>query len=150
MGIFDSDPNRKQGGGMAKPIETNKDIKAYLGEGTHFKGLLRFTGSVRMDGELEGEVKTEDTLIVGEKGVVKADITAGTVICKGKIHGTIKASKLVEIHAKSEMVGNIESPSVFIEVGALFDGNCKMGASEKKIVPLVKDEEERTGTHNTP
>ncbi|CAI2719721.1 bactofilin family protein [Nitrospina watsonii] len=132
---------------MAKPVETSKDIKAYMGEETHFKGTLSFTGTVRMDGQLEGEVQTQDTLIVGEKGIVKADISAGTVICKGKIYGTIKATQRVEIHANSEMVGNIDTPSVFIEVGATFDGNCKMGASEKKIVPLVKDESgEKTGT----
>lgn len=134
---------------MAKPVETNKDIKAYMGEETHFKGTLSFTGTVRMDGQLEGEVQTQDTLIVGEKGIVKADITAGTVICKGKIYGTIKASQRVEIHAKSEMVGNIDTPSIFIEVGAIFDGNCKMGVSEKKVVPLVKDDSvEKTGTDN--
>lgn len=133
---------------MAKSVDNNNEIKAYLGEGTHFKGMLSFNGTVRMDGEVEGEVETQDTLIVGEKGVVKADITAGTVICKGKIYGTVKASKQVEIHAKSEMVGNIEAPSVFIEMGAIFDGNCKMGVSDKKIVPLMKDEDERTGTHD--
>ena len=69
----------------------SKEIKAYMGEDAVFKGVLTFSGTVRVDGRLEGEVQTEDTLIVGEKGVLEADISAGTVVCKGKITGSIKA-----------------------------------------------------------
>ena len=119
----------------------SKEIKAYMGEDAVFKGVLTFSGTVRVDGRLEGEVHTEDTLIVGEKGVLEADISAGTVVCKGKITGTIKASKQVEISAKSEVVGNIETPSLHIEVGALFDGNCIMSSNGNKIIKLVQEEE---------
>ncbi len=118
-----------------------QEIKAYMGEDAVFQGVLTFSGAVRVDGRLEGEVHTEDTLIVGEKGVLQADITAGTVVCKGKITGSIKATKQVEIYANSEVVGNIETPSLFIEVGALFDGNCNMSSNESKIIKLVPEEE---------
>ena len=68
-------------------------IKAYLGSDALFKGTLSFEGTVRIDGKFEGRVNTSDTLVVGETGDLQADIEAGTVICRGKMRGTIVASK---------------------------------------------------------
>ena len=122
-------------------VENIKDIKAYLGEDTVFSGVLSFNGVVRIDGKMDGEVNTDDTLIVGENGVLEADITAGTVICRGKIKGTIKASKRIEIHTNSEVVGNISAPALLVENGAIFDGSCDMTGKDGKIIKLVQSEE---------
>lgn len=122
-------------------VENIKDIKAYLGEDTVFSGVLSFNGVVRIDGKMDGEVNTDDTLIVGENGVLEADITAGTVICRGKIKGTIKASKRIEIHTNSEVVGNISAPALLVENGAIFDGSCDMTGNDGKIIKLVQSEE---------
>ena len=127
-------------------VENIKDIKAYLGEDTVFSGTLSFNGVVRIDGKMDGEVNTDDTLIVGENGVLEANITAGTVICRGKIKGTIKASKRIEIHTNSEVVGNISAPALLVENGAIFDGSCDMTGSEGKIIKLVQNEEAESAT----
>ncbi len=129
-----------------KNVENTKDIKAYLGEDTVFSGVLSFNGAVRIDGKMDGEVHTDDTLIVGETGTLEADITAGTVICRGKIKGTIKASKRIEIHTNSEVIGSIAAPSLLVEDGAIFDGNCNMTGSEGKIIKLVQNEEAESAT----
>jgi len=126
-----------------KPKE---NIKAYMGIDSVFKGTLNFKGTVRIDGKFEGEVITDDTLVVGETGDLTAEITVGTLICKGKVRGTIKASQRVEIHAKSELVGNIKTPSLYVEVGAVFDGNCDMIPGEGKIIKLTKHEEKKSKT----
>ena len=116
-------------------------IKAYMGEDTVFNGSLNFDGTVRIDGKFEGKVITEDTLIVGESGHLMAEINAGTVICMGRVEGTIVASKKVEIHATSKVMGNIKSPALDIELGGILDGNCDMTGKETKVIPLVKTEE---------
>ncbi len=123
---------KKQGG----------DLKAYLGEDAAFQGTLNFEGVVRIDGKFEGKVITNDTLIVGETGQLIAEINAGTVINKGRIEGTVYASKRVEIHSKSRLLGNIKTPSFFVEVGAIFDGNCDMTGKEEKGLHVVQNEEE--------
>ena len=115
------------------------DLKAYLGADAVFKGALNFSGVVRIDGKFEGKVITKDTLIVGETGELTAEITAGTVVCKGRINGTIQATQRIEIHSKSQVVGNIKSPSLCVEVGALFDGQCDMATDGGKIIPLEKN-----------
>ncbi len=116
-------------------------IKAYMGEDTVFNGSLTFDGTVRIDGKFEGKVITEDTLIIGETGHLMAEISAGTVICMGRVEGTVMASKKVEIHSTSKVVGNVKSPALYIELGGVLDGSCDMTGKETKIIPLVKTEE---------
>jgi cytoskeletal protein CcmA (bactofilin family) len=115
-------------------------IKAYMGEDTVFNGSLNFEGTVRIDGKFEGQVKTEDTLIVGEKGHLKAEISAGTVVCMGRVEGTVIASKKIEIHSTSKVVGNVKSPAIYIELGGVLDGSCDMTGKESKVIPFVKEE----------
>ena len=116
-------------------------IKAYMGEDTVFNGSLTFDGTVRIDGKFEGQVNTDGTLIVGGAGHIRAEISAGTVICMGRVEGTIIASKKVEIHSNSRVSGNIKSPGLYIELGGIFDGSCDMSGKENKIIPLIKTEE---------
>ena len=131
--------------------QDDTQIKAYMGEETVFNGSLNFDGTVRIDGKFEGKVITEDTLIIGETGHLMAEISAGTVICMGRVEGTIVASKKVEIHSTSKILGNIKSPAIDIELGGILDGNCDMTGKETKIIPLVKTEEiENKSANQTP
>ena len=121
--------------------KNDAEIKAYMGEDTVFNGLLNYSGTVRIDGKFEGQVITEDTLIIGETGHLTAEISAGTVICMGYVEGNLMASQKIEIHSTSKVVGNIKSPALNIELGGVFDGTCDMTGKETKIIPLVKEEE---------
>ena len=128
--------------------KNDAEIKAYMGEDTIFNGLLNFTGTVRIDGKFEGQVITEDTLIIGETGHLTAEISAGTVVCMGYVEGTVIASQKIEIHSTSKVVGNIKSPALHIELGGVFDGTCDMSGKESKIIPLVQAEEMQAPNKN--
>ena len=110
----------------------DSQIKAYMGEDTVFNGSLFFDGTVRIDGKFEGQVNTDDTLIIGETGHVRAEIFAGTVICLGRVEGTITAIKKVEIHSSSRVVGNVKSPALYVELGGKLDGTCDMTGKKTK------------------
>ena len=123
-------------------MKTDDDqIKAYMGKDTVFNGSLNYDGTVRLGGKFVGKVIPEDTLIIGESGHLMAEIHAGTVICMGRVEGTIVASKKVEIHSTSKVLGNIKSPAIDIELGGILDGNCDRSGKETKVIPLVKTEE---------
>jgi cytoskeletal protein CcmA (bactofilin family) len=125
-----------------KKQKDDTQIKAYMGIDTVFNGSLNFEGTVRIDGKFEGQVKTEDTLIIGETGYLKAEISAGIVICMGRVEGTVAASEKVEIHSTSKVVGNVKSPALYIELGGVLDGNCEMEGKVTNSIPLNKEEKE--------
>jgi cytoskeletal protein CcmA (bactofilin family) len=127
-----------------KKQNEDEQIKAYMGEDTVFNGSLAFEGTVRIDGNFEGQVTTEDTLIIGETGHLKAEISAGIIICMGRVEGTVVASKKVEIHSTSKVVGNVKSPAIYIELGGVLDGSCDMTGNESKVVPLVNDKKKES------
>lgn len=108
------------------------NLNAFLGEGTSFKGTLTFEGTVRIDGRLEGEIFTKDTLVIGESAHVNASIHAGVVVISGTVHGNIAAERKIEIHASGRLFGNISTPSLVIEEGVVFEGNCTMGQGDRQ------------------
>jgi cytoskeletal protein CcmA (bactofilin family) len=117
-------------------------IKAYLGSDALFKGALSFEGTVRIDGKFEGQVDTNDTLVIGETGDMKADVNVGTLVCKGKLNGAVVASKKIEMHPASKITGNIQTPALSIELGAVLDGHLNMTEREsKKVVDLVQEKQ---------
>jgi cytoskeletal protein CcmA (bactofilin family) len=103
------------------------NLNAFLGEGTSFKGILTFEGTVRIDGRLEGEIFTKDMLVIGEGAQVTATIHAGVVVIGGTVHGNITAERKIEIHPTGRLYGNISTPSLVIEEGVIFEGSCTMG-----------------------
>jgi cytoskeletal protein CcmA (bactofilin family) len=121
------------------------EIKAFLGEGTDFKGILTFEGTVRIDGQMEGEIFTKDTLIVGETAVVKAEINVNTIAISGVVRGNINATGKIEVHRPGKLFGNVNTPSLYIEEGVIFEGNCSMAfdpEEEKRISSISISTEE--------
>jgi cytoskeletal protein CcmA (bactofilin family) len=109
------------------------EITALLGRGTRFEGKLYFEGRVRIDGVFAGEIKSDDTLIIGDGAEVNAEIDVATVIVRGgSVHGNVRAKTSLEIHAPAKLVGNIHSPSVFIDRGVEFQGSCRMDPVEER------------------
>ncbi len=107
------------------------DLNALLGRGSEFEGKLTFEGTVRIDGKFTGTIVTNDVLVVGEGAKVSAEITCGSVVVHGEITGNVKAKTGVELHQPARMKGNIETPSLVIEKGVIFEGQCKMEGVEK-------------------
>jgi cytoskeletal protein CcmA (bactofilin family) len=113
-----SHPSRDTGSG---------EINTLLGRGTEFRGKLVFDGKVRVDGRFEGEIHSDDTLVVGESAEVTADVRVAVLIVRGgTVRGEIRATESVEVYAPGKIYGNITSPQVFIDKGVTFEGQCRM------------------------
>jgi len=102
------------------------DISAFVGEGVKFKGTISYSGTVKIDGYLDGEIEADGVLLIGEEAVIQAKVTAGTIVCKGKITGDIVAKARVELRAPAVINGSIQTPILFIEDGVLFNGAIEM------------------------
>jgi cytoskeletal protein CcmA (bactofilin family) len=127
----------KKGSGSPEQSE----ITAFLGKGTEFKGVLSFTGTIRVDGKVEGEVVSKDTLIAGDGAFLQGEITVGTLISSGKVVGNVNASQKVHVIAPANIEGNIRTPKLIVEEGVIFNGKCEMAqeakVTEQKVVSLT-------------
>ena len=106
-----------------------EDIIAFVGKGVEFKGVISYSGTVRIDGYLDGEIHTDGVLLVGDEAVIQAKVTAGTIVCKGKITGDIAAKERVKLRAPAVFNGSMKTPMLSIEDGVLFTGGLEMSQS---------------------
>jgi cytoskeletal protein CcmA (bactofilin family) len=114
------------------------EITAFLGKGTEFKGVNE--GTIRVDGKVDGEIISKDTLIASDGAFLQGEISVGTLILSGKVVGNINAGQKVHLLAPANVQGNIKTPKLIIEEGVTFDGKCEMAgekkAAEQKVVSL--------------
>ncbi len=108
---------------MAKDINSSI-VNSIIGQGSEVKGEFKFEGVLRIDGVFSGELKSEGKVIIGETGHVKTDIKAGTIVIGGLVEGNVYATKQVNLLATGKLLGDIITPSLIVEEGVIFDGNC--------------------------
>ena len=109
------------------------DISAFVGKGVEFKGTITYSGTVRIDGRLDGEIHTDGVLLIGEEATIEAKITAGTIVCKGKITGDVIAKDSVKLRAPAIMNGSVKTPVLSMEDGVLFNGALEMAQSVRDL-----------------
>src|SRR5437588_11729308 len=108
------------------PSVKASEYTTLIDEGSEIEGKFTFTGTVMINGRLRGEIGSNDTLIVGEKGVVNASIRAGVVQISGEVVGDVTATERVELRGNARVYGDVHAPVVVIDEGALFEGHCHM------------------------
>ncbi len=111
-------------------------IETILGVGSDFKGQITCKGTIRIDGKIEGNVASEEGVIVGDKGLVKGNISAKNVLLSGKVTGNVSSSKRLEITPSGQLQGDIKTQRLVIAEGVIFKGNCDMGL--ERIEPELK------------
>jgi cytoskeletal protein CcmA (bactofilin family) len=114
-------------------------LSGFVGSGTVITGESSFKSMLRVDGRFSGKINsTGGTLIVGSGGQVDANIEVAIAQIHGIVNGDIIASDKVELGRAAKLTGNIQTPSLVIEQGAVFEGSCKMtqakAAAEKPKV----------------
>jgi len=112
-------------------VKKRDKFTAFLGNNTEFEGKLTFNGIIRVDGHLKGEILTDGTIIVGQGGMIEANIHAYELVISGEIHGDLIADQRIDILAPGKVFGNIQAPIVLIDEGAIFEGNCQMHQAEE-------------------
>ncbi len=115
----------------------NTTSKNVLGSDVEIKGNIKFTGELTFDGKLDGEVHTEGTLHLGDGAVINGNITAQSVVVRGKVNGNINAKEKIEIKAKAELFGDIRATKLTIEEGVTFVGKTEVNPNKVAPTPPV-------------
>jgi cytoskeletal protein CcmA (bactofilin family) len=105
------------------------EVTGILDKGSEFDGILSFEGAFRIGGVFRGKIFTDDILIIGEGASVDAEIEVGTLILSGELKGTVTARDRVEIHFPAVFRGNIQTPSLMVADGVVFEGVSQMSKS---------------------
>jgi cytoskeletal protein CcmA (bactofilin family) len=111
---------------MARDLKDGT-LSGFLGTGIDLKGEIRFKDLMRIDGHFNGKINSEGgSLIITDNGSVDADVRVAVAQIYGTVNGSVMASKRIEMGRASKVIGNIQTPELTIEQGAVFDGDCRM------------------------
>lgn len=106
-------------------------LSGFVGGGTVLTGDAEFKGMLRIDGRFTGRITSEKgTLIVSAGGQVDANLWVGTAKVNGVVNGDITAAERIELGRSAQVRGNIQTPSLVVEQGAVFEGGCRMTRAE--------------------
>ncbi|MBN2695239.1 polymer-forming cytoskeletal protein [bacterium] len=111
------------------------DTTALIGEGSYLEGKFNFEGTGRVDGSFKGEIDSKDILIIGATAIIEAEVKIGKLVVEGTLKGNVIAAEEILIHSTGKIYGNITTPALIIEKGAILEGVSHM---EKKTEPEEK------------
>lgn len=123
------------------------ELTAFIDEGSEMEGRYSFRGTVMLNGKFKGEISSGDTLIIGERAVLEADVRAGRLTVSGEVTGNLRATERIELKRTARVYGDVEAPVVVVEEGVLFEGHCRMSkpsapsegaARDLAVVPLKR------------
>jgi cytoskeletal protein CcmA (bactofilin family) len=120
---------KEEGSSTAAPTPPSNPgaLTAFIDQGSEFEGKLTFKDTVRIDGRFQGEISSENTLIVGKSGEVEASIRSTNVVVNGTVVGDIQARGQLTLHKTARVDGDVNTPVLVVEEGAIFNGQLTMG-----------------------
>jgi len=117
-------------------MDTNMNAsKNVLNSDVEIKGNIKFAGELTFEGKLDGEINTDGTLSLGDSAVINGNISAQSVVVRGKVNGNISAKEKIEIKAKAEVFGDIRATKLAIEEGVTFVGKTEVNPN--KVSPTA-------------
>jgi len=115
------------------------ELTAFIDEGSEMEGRYSFRGTVMLNGKFKGEISSGDTLIIGERAVLEADVRAGRVTVSGEVTGNLRATERIEVKRTARVYGDVEAPVVVVEEGVLFEGHCRMSRPDPVSEVAARD-----------
>jgi len=125
------------------------EARTYIEPGCDLSGQLRFKESVRIDGRVEGEVRAQGTVVVGETACVEATVIADTVVVLGEVDGEIRAEGHVTLYKSARVRGDVSAAGVAVEPGATFRGCIVIGDADGPALSVVPAGAAAPGGHDT-
>lgn len=102
-----------------------QEHNAYIGSGTMCDGVLQFVGEMYVDGKIQGEIKSEGTLVLGKDSQVSGSIDVSELYCDGNLEGDIIVRKKAVLYKNAHLKGSLDTLYLSVEEGATVDGNVK-------------------------
>ncbi len=115
-------------------------LNGFVDAGCVIRGELEFENTFRLDGRIEGAVKSNAEFLVGEGGVIEGEVAVARCLVGGTVRGTIRASQQVVLHATARVWAEIHTPALVMEEGAFLEGKVNMEKRERSSTSTAKKE----------
>jgi cytoskeletal protein CcmA (bactofilin family) len=115
-------------------VRSTESLNGFVDSGCTLRGELEFSNSFRVDGRVEGTIRSRSELVVGEDGSVDGEIDVARCLVGGQIRGVIKASEKVVLHPSAKVWAEVFAPAVVMEDGAFLEGKVNMDTGGKNAV----------------
>ncbi|NMB96472.1 MAG: polymer-forming cytoskeletal protein [Clostridiaceae bacterium] len=115
-----------------KKSSSSITFNTLIGEGTIIDGNIKCSGAVRIDGTINGNIKSEADIFIGEVSTIKGNIYGNSIYVSGKIEGNIYSKSSVHLFSTAIISGDIEAFSIVTDEGAVFNGKCSTLTSDKE------------------
>lgn len=125
-----------------KQAKPNGQIDTLIGAGSRIDGNVNFSGGLRVDGIVAGNIVSEDsgTLVLSEEGAVEGEIRVAHAVINGKVTGPVHASQSLELQSKAKLAGDVHYASLEVHLGAVVQGRLVHGPELRnadKVVPIM-------------
>lgn len=107
----------------------------HIAPGSRIQGQLSGPTELLVEGEIEGEIRVDATVMIGTEGVVQGPVTAHVVRIGGRVFGNVSASDRVEVAPSGSLEGDVAAPRIIIAEGAFFKGRVEMTGTDKQPQP---------------
>ena len=108
-----------------------QEVRVSLGPDAEVTGKLSFVTATRIEGKLKGEVRASGLLVVGPQAIVHATVEAANLVVLGELRGQVQGAGRVEICAGGRLYGDVETKSLVVQEGAMFEGQSRMGEQRR-------------------
>lgn len=115
-----------------KNSSSSVTFNTLVGEGTVLDGNIKCNGAIRIDGTVNGNVKSDADILIGETAQIKGNVYGNSVYISGKIEGNIYSKSTIHFFSAARIYGDIEAFSIVTDEGAVFNGKCSILASDKE------------------
>ncbi|HLR35895.1 MAG TPA: polymer-forming cytoskeletal protein [Tissierellales bacterium] len=102
------------------------NLDSIIGDNMIIIGDIKGSGSIRIDGTVEGDIDYTGDITIGETGHIKGNIICNNIIIGGKIDGNINAKEQLSLLPSGELIGDVEVINLVVNENAIFEGHCKM------------------------
>jgi cytoskeletal protein CcmA (bactofilin family) len=126
----------------SKPTKPQNRIDSLVGSGTVVEGNIEFTGGLRVDGRVRGNVTATDgqpsTLVLSEKAQIEGEIRVSHAVINGTVIGPVHGAEYVELQPRSNVTGDVHYRTLEIQLGAVVQGRLvhQDGDAAGKVVSL--------------
>lgn len=126
---------------FGKTSKPHNRIDSLIGSGTTIEGNVRFSGGLRIDGEVRGNVHAAEgqpsTLMISEQARIDGEVTVSHLVVNGTINGPVRSSEFLELQPRARVTGDVEYKSIEMHLGAIVEGRLvHQGGESSKPVEL--------------